>query len=71
MLMPPSPTVICFLGSHESYVRNVLAPACTPVKEGGLGYRGVVVNFRGCAAFASSSGHISSLDRHRCGHSHH
>jgi predicted alpha/beta-fold hydrolase len=36
------------LGSHESYVRAVLAPACAPVDAGGLGYRGVVVNFRGC-----------------------
>ncbi|OBZ75228.1 Abhydrolase domain-containing protein [Grifola frondosa] len=36
-------------GSHESYVRAILAPACTPVEKGGLGYRGIVVNFRGCA----------------------
>ncbi|KAH9934794.1 AB-hydrolase YheT [Fomitopsis serialis] len=36
-------------GSHESYVRAILAPACTPVEQGGLGYRGIVVNFRGCA----------------------
>ena len=35
-------------GSNEAYVRNILAPACKPVKEGGLGYRGVVVNSRGC-----------------------
>jgi hypothetical protein len=35
-------------GSFESYVRAVLAPACSPVEEGGLGYRAVVVNFRGC-----------------------
>jgi uncharacterized protein len=35
-------------GSHESYVRAILAPACTPVSDGGLGYRAVVVNFRGC-----------------------
>jgi predicted alpha/beta-fold hydrolase len=31
-------------GSHESYVRNVLAWAVKPVKQGGLGARGVVVN---------------------------
>lgn len=36
------------LGSHESYVRAILAPAVTPKSEGGLGFRGVVVNFRGC-----------------------
>jgi uncharacterized protein len=35
-------------GSYESYVRSILAPACAPISEGGLGYRGVVVNFRGC-----------------------
>jgi uncharacterized protein len=35
-------------GSHESYVRAILAPACSPVNQGGLGYRGVVVNSRGC-----------------------
>ncbi|KAJ3543367.1 hypothetical protein NM688_g5859 [Phlebia brevispora] len=36
-------------GSHESYVRAILAPACSPPERGGLGYRAVVVNFRGCA----------------------
>ncbi|KAF9067633.1 Alpha/Beta hydrolase protein [Rhodocollybia butyracea] len=36
-------------GSYEAYVRAVLAPACAPISEGGLGYRAVVVNFRGCA----------------------
>lgn len=36
------------LGSHESYVRAILAPACAPPEQGGLGYRAVVVNFRGC-----------------------
>ncbi|TBU23780.1 AB-hydrolase YheT [Dichomitus squalens] len=36
-------------GSNEAYVRAILAPACAPVEEGGLGYRAVVVNYRGCA----------------------
>ena len=36
------------VGSQESYVRNILAPAVTPIDQGGLGYRAVVVNFRGC-----------------------
>ncbi|KAJ7449786.1 Alpha/Beta hydrolase protein, partial [Mycena latifolia] len=36
-------------GSYESYVRSILAPACRAVEDGGLGYRAVVVNFRGCA----------------------
>lgn len=35
-------------GSYEAYIRAVLVPACTPVEEGGLGYRAVIVNFRGC-----------------------
>ncbi|KAI0272533.1 Alpha/Beta hydrolase protein [Gloeopeniophorella convolvens] len=42
-------------GSHESYVRNIIAPAITPVEEGGLGYRAVVVNFRGCAGVPLTS----------------
>jgi len=36
------------IGSYESYVRAILVPACTPVAQGGLGFRAVVVNFRGC-----------------------
>jgi hypothetical protein len=31
-------------GSHESYVRNVLAWVIRPVAEGGLGVRAVVIN---------------------------
>jgi hypothetical protein len=41
-------SVFSVLGSQESYVRNILVPAVTPVDQGGLGYRAVVVNFRGC-----------------------
>jgi hypothetical protein len=37
-----------FLGSQESYVRDILSPAVAPIDQGGLGYRAVVVNFRGC-----------------------
>jgi predicted alpha/beta-fold hydrolase len=33
-------------GSHESYVRNILAMAVKPKDEGGLGARGIVVNVR-------------------------
>lgn len=36
-------------GSHEPYVKALLSRACAPVEVGGLGYRAVVVNFRGCA----------------------
>ena len=36
------------LGSQEPYVRDILAPAVTTIDQGGLGYRAVVVNFRGC-----------------------
>lgn len=35
-------------GSHEPYVRSILAGACAPKSKGGLGYRGIVINFRGC-----------------------
>ncbi|KAI9440604.1 AB-hydrolase YheT [Lactarius indigo] len=42
-------------GSHEAYVRNIIAPAVAPVEEGGLGYRAVVVNFRGCAGVPLTS----------------
>ncbi|KAJ9480324.1 Monoacylglycerol lipase [Pseudozyma hubeiensis] len=47
------PTVVCLHGltggSHESYVRNCFSHLTKPTSEGGLGYRGIVVNFRGCA----------------------
>ncbi|ORY79708.1 putative lipid metabolism-related protein [Leucosporidium creatinivorum] len=36
-------------GSHESYVRDVLSKVTRGKEEGGLGWRGVVVNSRGCA----------------------
>ncbi|KIR31098.1 anon-23da protein [Cryptococcus deuterogattii MMRL2647] len=42
-------------GSHESYVRNILAWVAKPKEEGGLGGRGVVVNFRGCAGVPVTS----------------
>ncbi|KAK7033177.1 AB hydrolase-1 domain-containing protein [Favolaschia claudopus] len=42
-------------GSHEPYVRAILAPACSPVDQGGLGYRAVVVNFRGCSGVPITS----------------
>lgn len=35
-------------GSHEPYVRSILAAACAPKKKGGLGFRAIVINFRGC-----------------------
>ncbi|KAL5490359.1 hypothetical protein ACEPAI_5192 [Sanghuangporus weigelae] len=47
-------------GSHESYVRAVLAQAVKPKEEGGLGYRGIVVNFRGCAGVPMTSGQLYS-----------
>ncbi|KZT05357.1 AB-hydrolase YheT [Laetiporus sulphureus 93-53] len=47
-------------GSYESYVRAVLNPACTPKERGGLGYRGVVVNFRGCAGVPLTSPQLYS-----------
>lgn len=47
-------------GSHESYVRAILAPACASLSEGGLGYRGVVLNFRGCAGVPLTSPQLYS-----------
>ena len=38
-------------GSYESYVRSVLAHACGPKSQGSLGYRGIVINFRGCTIY--------------------
>lgn len=51
--LPPTTPVIVVLhgltgGSYEPYVRSVLSVACRSVSEGGLGYRAVVMNFRGC-----------------------
>ncbi|CAD6564998.1 MAG: hypothetical protein CYPHOPRED_005008 [Cyphobasidiales sp. Tagirdzhanova-0007] len=52
---PPDnrPTLVCMHGltggSQESYVRSVLATLCKPKNQGGQGWRGVVVNSRGCA----------------------
>ncbi|GAA5971557.1 hypothetical protein JCM11641_000638 [Rhodosporidiobolus odoratus] len=36
-------------GSHESYVRGILAIVTKPKEDGGLGWRAAVVNSRGCA----------------------
>ncbi|KAK8845607.1 hypothetical protein IAR55_006323 [Kwoniella newhampshirensis] len=58
-LPPDAPTVVISHGltggSHESYVRNVLAWVVKPKSEGGLGGRGIVVNFRGCAGVPVTS----------------
>ncbi|KIS69462.1 uncharacterized protein UMAG_02793 [Mycosarcoma maydis] len=47
------PTVVCLHGltggSHESYVRNCFSHLTKPTSQGGLGYRAIVINFRGCA----------------------
>ncbi|TDL27452.1 AB-hydrolase YheT [Rickenella mellea] len=47
-------------GSYESYVRGILVPAVTPKDDGGLGFRGVVVNFRGCAGVPLTSAQLYS-----------
>ncbi|KAH7916065.1 AB-hydrolase YheT [Hygrophoropsis aurantiaca] len=47
-------------GSYESYVRAILAPACSSVQQGGLGYRAVVINFRGCAGVPITSPQLYS-----------
>ncbi|KAJ7285042.1 AB-hydrolase YheT [Mycena rebaudengoi] len=58
-------------GSHDPYVRAVLAPACAPIEKGGLGFRAVVVNFRGCTyeSFPFCSGvPITSQKFYTAGH---
>ncbi|KAF9480144.1 AB-hydrolase YheT [Pholiota conissans] len=42
-------------GSYEAYVRAILSRACAPPEKGGLGYRAVVINFRGCAGVPVTS----------------
>lgn len=59
------------LGSHESYVRAVLAPAVAPKSEGGLGFRDVVVNFRGCKGIPITSPATDCSFFRRRGCSHH
>ena len=49
------------IGSYESYVRAILSRACAPVEEGGLGYRGAVINFRGCASSHTYVIHFSLI----------
>ncbi|KAK0504359.1 AB-hydrolase YheT [Armillaria luteobubalina] len=46
---------------YEAYIRAVLAPACSSVEKGGLGYRGVVVNIRGCAGVPVHGGPTDDL----------
>ncbi|RXK38700.1 hypothetical protein M231_04010 [Tremella mesenterica] len=47
-------------GSHESYVRSLLVKVVRPVSEGGLGLRGVVMNFRACAGTPLTSPQLYS-----------
>ncbi|KAF9514146.1 hypothetical protein BS47DRAFT_1343474 [Hydnum rufescens UP504] len=42
-------------GSYEPYIRSILARACAPKSDGGLGFRAIVVNFRGCAGVPVTS----------------
>ncbi|PPQ79112.1 hypothetical protein CVT24_012787 [Panaeolus cyanescens] len=58
--LDPDTPIVCVQhgltgGSYEPYVRAVLSRACAPVTEGGLGYRAVVINFRGCAGVPITS----------------
>jgi predicted alpha/beta-fold hydrolase len=45
-------------GSHESYVRDVMKKVTSKKDEQGLGWRGVVVNFRGCAGSPVTGGNF-------------
>ncbi|KAI0669118.1 AB-hydrolase YheT [Trametes maxima] len=61
-----TPIIVAFHGltggSNEAYVRSIISPATTPSQEGGLGYRAVVVNFRGCAGTP-----VTSEQLYHCG----
>ncbi|ORY25059.1 Alpha/Beta hydrolase protein [Naematelia encephala] len=63
-LPPATPTIVVCHGltggSHESYVRNIVAWAIRPRSEGGLNARAVVVNFRGCAGVPITSPRLYS-----------
>ncbi|KAF9514118.1 hypothetical protein BS47DRAFT_1316969 [Hydnum rufescens UP504] len=47
-------------GSFEAYLRTILARACASKADGGLGFRGIVVNFRGCAGVPLTSPQLYS-----------
>ncbi|KAG7445606.1 AB-hydrolase YheT [Guyanagaster necrorhizus] len=49
------------VGGYEAYIRAILAPACSSVEKGGLGYRGVVANIRGCAGVPVHGGPTDDL----------
>ncbi|KAI0640880.1 AB-hydrolase YheT [Trametes meyenii] len=61
-----TPIIVAFHGltggSNEAYVRSIIAPATTSSQDGGLGYRAVVVNFRGCAGTP-----VTSEQLYHCG----
>ncbi|KAI0655786.1 AB-hydrolase YheT [Cubamyces menziesii] len=61
-----TPIVVAFHGltggSNEAYVRSIISPATAPRHAGGLGYRAVVVNFRGCAGTP-----VTSEQLYHCG----
>ncbi|RDB26983.1 hypothetical protein Hypma_005045 [Hypsizygus marmoreus] len=42
-------------GSQESYVHSILTPLCRSRSQGGLGYRAVVLNSRGCGGVPITS----------------
>ncbi|KAH9975997.1 hypothetical protein BGW80DRAFT_1250829 [Lactifluus volemus] len=50
-----TPVVVVLHGVCGAYLRNIIAPVVAPVEEGGLGYRAVAVNSRGCAGVPLSS----------------
>ena len=61
------PTVVCLHGltggSHESYVRNCFSHLTKPKADGGCGFRGIVVNFRGLANVPCTSPQLYSASK--------
>ncbi|KDN44239.1 hypothetical protein K437DRAFT_290979 [Tilletiaria anomala UBC 951] len=50
-------------GSGETYVRNIIKPLTKPKREGGPGYRAIVVNFRACAHTPVTSPQLYSASK--------
>lgn len=59
-----TPVLVCLHGltggSTEAYARAIVAPVTKPAYQGGLGYRAVVMNFRGCAGTPVTSPQLYS-----------
>ncbi|KZO91697.1 AB-hydrolase YheT [Calocera viscosa TUFC12733] len=63
--LPPTTPIVVVChglagGSHESYVRDTLNPIVAGKEDGGMGWRGMVCNFRGCGGSTLTSSQLYS-----------